>query len=300
MLQIRDLGKTFVGPVTALHGVTLDVPTGMFGLLGPNGSGKTTLMRILAGLLEPTTGSVLLDGDDISARPELVWPRLGYLPQSFGFYPDLSGDAMLRHMLTLKGVTHPGGTGVLAAELLERVNLSYAAKRPVRTYSGGMKQRLGIAQAIAGDPALLIVDEPTVGLDPEERLRLYRLLSELGETRTVILSTHLVDDVAVLCPRFAVIRQGRLLTTTSPGEAKAEIADSMFEGEVGRGDLVELATRFRVTQSHLVEGRNRVRVHAPDRVVPVGFTSVPPTLEDAYLLITTHEPVPAGHARDAA
>jgi ABC-type multidrug transport system ATPase subunit len=287
MLEIRDLGKTYDGPVTALHDVTLDVPTGMFGLLGPNGSGKTTLMRILAGLLEPTTGHVLLDGEDITARPERVWPRLGYLPQSFGFYPNLSGVAMLRHMLELKGVTHPHGLGALSAELLERVNLAYAADRPVRTYSGGMRQRLGIAQAIAGDPALLIVDEPTVGLDPEERLRLYRLLSELAETRTVILSTHLVEDVAVLCPRFAVIRRGRLLATTSPGEARAAIADSMFEGEVGRGELVELAARFRVTQAHLVEGRNRVRIHATDRIVPPGFASVPSTLEDAYLLITT-------------
>lgn len=300
MLEIRDLGKTFVGRVTALQGVTLDVPTGMFGLLGPNGAGKTTLMRILAGLLEPTTGRVLLDGDDITAHPELVWPRLGYLPQSFGFYPNLSGDSMLRHMLKLKGVTHPHGLPALTAELLERVNLGYAAARPVRTYSGGMKQRLGIAQAIAGDPALLIVDEPTVGLDPEERLRLYRLLSELGETRTVILSTHLVEDVAVLCPRFAVIRHGRLIATTSPAEARAAIAETMFEGEVARGELVELATRFRVTQAHLVEGRNRVRVHAADGVVPHGFIAVPATLEDAYLLITTTEPALPVPARDAA
>jgi len=206
MLTIRDLVKVYPGPVTALQGINLDVPPGMFGLLGPNGAGKTTLMRILAGLLEPTSGRVELDGRDVLAQPDALWSRLGYLPQEFGFYPHLTGEKMLAHLLDLKGVEAPGGRKSLVAELLERVNLTGAAKRKVRGYSGGMRQRLGIAQAIAGDPRLIIVDEPTAGLDPEERLRFYRLLAELAEDRIVLLSTHIVEDVAVLCPRFAVIR----------------------------------------------------------------------------------------------
>jgi ABC-type Na+ transport system ATPase subunit NatA len=176
MLSVRDLVKVYPGPVTALQGVQLDLSPGMFGLLGPNGAGKSTFMRILAGLLEPTSGTVTLDGVDIIARPEAVRAKLGYLPQEFGFYPHLTGEQMLLHLLRLKGVTAPGGINNLARELLERVNLSFAAKRRVKGYSGGMRQRLGIAQAIAGNPRLVIVDEPTAGLDPEERLRFYRLL----------------------------------------------------------------------------------------------------------------------------
>lgn len=286
MLEIRNLTKTYSGGVTALHGISLRMPVGMFGLLGPNGSGKTTLMRIVAGLLEPTAGQVLIDGEDVVGHPERVWPRLGYLPQSFGFYPGLTGRAMLAHMLRLKGVSSTHGVDALCDDLLERVNLTHAAKRPVKGYSGGMRQRLGIAQAIAGNPELLIVDEPTAGLDPEERARFYRLLSELAENRTVILSTHIVDDVAVLCPRFAVVRYGRLLATTTPTEARAAIAGTMFEGVVGRADLGAIADRYHVTQAFLVEGQNRVRLHAADGNVPPHFTAVAPTLEDAYHLLT--------------
>ncbi len=286
MLEIRKLTKIYASGVTALAGVSLEIPPGMFGLLGPNGSGKTTLMRILAGLLQPTAGEVLLDGADIARRPDLVWPQLGYLPQSFGFYPNLTGHAMLLHMLRLKGVTHVRGLDYLATELLARVNLTEAAHRLVKQYSGGMRQRLGIAQAIAGTPALLIVDEPTAGLDPEERLRFYRMLSELADSRTVVLSTHIVEDVAMLCPRFAVIRYGRLLATTTPTEARAGIAGTMYEGEVGRAELDGLERRWGITQAHLVEGRNRVRIHVPEGEPPAGFVPVSPTLEDAYMLLT--------------
>ena len=170
MLQIRDLVKIYPGPVAALKGVSLDIPQGLFGLLGPNGAGKSTLMNILSGLLEPTGGSVTLDGVDIVKDPRAVWSRLGYLPQDFGFYPSLNGAQMLDFLLRLKGVDAPQGRKKLVAELLERVNLTEAAKRKVKTYSGGMRQRLGIAQAIAGNPRLVIVDEPTAGLDPEGRM----------------------------------------------------------------------------------------------------------------------------------
>jgi ABC-type multidrug transport system ATPase subunit len=284
--------KVYPGPVTALQGISLDVPPGMFGLLGPNGAGKTTLMRILSGLLEPTSGQIALDGHDVLADPEWLWARLGYLPQDFGFYPHLTGEQMLTYLLKLKGVEAPGGLKVLCGELLDRVNLAYAAKRKVRTYSGGMRQRLGIAQAIAGDPRLIIVDEPTAGLDPEERLRFYRLLAELAADRTVLLSTHIVEDVAVLCPRFAVIRKGRLVAQTSPSEARAAIAGRIFEGRVAAEELEEIRRRLRVTQAVLVEGRNRVRIFEPEGQAPAGFEPVPATLEDAYLLLMQDAQVP--------
>jgi len=285
VLSIRGLTKIYPGPVTALNGIDLEVPAGMFGLLGPNGAGKSTLMKILAGLLEPTTGTVTLDGTDILREPESLWPRLGYLPQEFGFYPHLTGEAMLDHLLILKGVAAPGGRKQLVKELLGRVNLTFAARRAVKGYSGGMRQRLGIAQAIAGDPRLIIVDEPTAGLDPEERLRFYQLLSELATDRIVLLSTHIVEDVAVLCPRFAVIRDGRLLSLTTPGEARAAIAGHVYEGTVDVADLPRLRAERTVTQALLVEGRNRARIYDPAGAPPDGFTPVPVTLEDAYLVL---------------
>src|SRR4051794_25294514 len=263
MLTIRDLVKVYPGPVTALQGINLDVPPGMYGLLGPNGAGKSTLMKILAGLLEATSGAVALDGEDVLAKPERIRQRLGYLPQEFGFYPHLTGEKMLTYLLKLKGVEAPGGLKALVAELLARVNLSSAAKRRVKTYSGGMRQRLGIAQAIAGDPRLIIVDEPTAGLDPEERLRFYKILAELAADRIVLLSTHIVEDVAVLCPRFAVIRKGRLVAQTSPSEARQAIEGTVFEATVEADQLPGLRASHCVTQTLLVEGRNRVRVYEP-------------------------------------
>ena len=287
MLVLRNLVKVYPGPVTALQGIDLDVPEGMFGLLGPNGAGKSTLMRILAGLLEPTSGDVSLDGEDIVKHPEKVRARLGYLPQDFGFYPHLTGRAMLEHLLRLKGVQAPGGIKKLAGELLERVNLAFAADRKVKGYSGGMRQRLGIAQAIAGDPRLIIVDEPTAGLDPEERLRFYHLLAELAEGRIVLLSTHIVEDVSVLCRRFALIRGGRLVALTTPTEARAVLEGTVVEGSVEKSDLEKLRAQHQVIQAMLVEGKLRVRIHSIAGEAPAGFVSVKPTLEDAYLVLTS-------------
>ncbi|NBC16261.1 MAG: ATP-binding cassette domain-containing protein [Bacteroidetes bacterium] len=285
MLDIRNLVKVYPGPVAALQGIDLSIGRGMFGLLGPNGAGKTTLMRILAGLLEPTSGRVTLDGVDVTEAPELLWPRLGYLPQYFGFYPNLTGEAMLLHLLRLKGVDAPGGPKALCAELLERVNLTAAATRTVKGYSGGMRQRLGIAQALAGDPDLIIVDEPTAGLDPEERLRFYHLLAEMAADRIVLLSTHIVEDVAMLCPRFAVIREGRLLTTTSPAEARANLDGAVYEGQPASDAIDALAIAHTVIRRHLVEGRTLLRLHVPEGAPPPGFRPVAATLEDAYLLL---------------
>jgi ABC-type multidrug transport system ATPase subunit len=286
MLELKDLVKVYPGPVAALQGVTLEIPQGMFGLLGPNGAGKTTLMRIVAGLLEPTSGRVVLDGEDVTERPERVWARLGYLPQEFGFYPHLTGEAMLAHLLELKGVEAPGGLKKLVAELLDRVNLTFAAKRKVKAYSGGMRQRLGLAQAIAGNPRVIIVDEPTAGLDPEERFRFYRLLAELAADRIVILSTHIVEDVSVLCSRFAVIRGGRVVALTTPAEARALIHGRIYQGTADtHAHLDELTRTRRVTQSILVEGRNQVRVYEADGTPPTAFVAVEPNLEDAYFVL---------------
>jgi ABC-2 type transport system ATP-binding protein len=290
MLSVRNLVKVYPGPVTALQGVSLDIGTGMFGLLGPNGAGKSTFMRILAGVLEPTSGSVTLDGRDVLADPNSLWNVLGYLPQDFGFFPHLTGEAMLEYLLHLKGVGSGKEMKQLTASLLERVNLAYAAKRRVKDYSGGMRQRLGIAQAVAGNPRLIIVDEPTAGLDPEERHRFYRLLAELAEQRTVLLSTHIVEDVAVLCPRFAVIRNGQVVAETSPTEARRMLAGTIFEGAVAVADLDALQRTRRVTQAVLVEGRNRVRIHEPSREAPAGFEPAAPTLEDAYFVLMHGKP----------
>ena len=290
MLSVRNLVKVYPGPVTALQGVSLDIGTGMFGLLGPNGAGKSTFMRILAGVLEPTSGSVTLDGRDVLAEPSSLWSVLGYLPQDFGFFPHLTGQAMLEYLLELKGVTSGKESRNLAASLLERVNLAYAAKRKVKEYSGGMRQRLGIAQAVAGDPRLIIVDEPTAGLDPEERHRFYRILAELAEQRTVLLSTHIVEDVAVLCPRFAVIRNGQVVAETSPTEARRMLAGTIFEGAVAAAELEALQKAGKVTQAVLVEGRNRVRIHEPTRQAPQGFEPAIPTLEDAYFVLMRPAP----------
>lgn len=290
MLELRDLVKVYPGPVAALQGVTLSIPQGMFGLLGPNGAGKTTLMRIVAGLLEPTSGKVVLDGEDVTETPQRIWAGLGYLPQEFGFYPHLTGEAMLTHLLELKGIDAPGGKKALVAGLLERVNLSFAAKRKIKGYSGGMRQRLGLAQAIAGNPRLIIVDEPTAGLDPEERFRFYRLLAELAADRIVILSTHIVEDVSVLCSRFAVIRAGRVVALTTPAEARALISGRIFQGTAEtRERLDDLTASRRVTQAILVEGKNQVRVYEPSGLPPVGFAPVEPNLEDAYFVLMRGE-----------
>jgi ABC-2 type transport system ATP-binding protein len=282
MLVIRDLVKIYPGPVAALAGVSLELPNGMFGLLGPNGAGKSTLMKIVAGLLEPTAGSVTLDGEDVTAKPEHVWDKLGYLPQDFGFYPHLTAKAMLKHMLRLKGIRKPGR---VADDLLEKVNLAGVGKRKLSEFSGGMRQRLGIAQAIVGNPRLIIVDEPTAGLDPEERMRFYHLLAELAQDRIVLLSTHIVEDVAVLCPFFAVIREGLLIAQTTPQDAVGALEGTIYQGSVSDDSLGDLKGDFTVTQSLLFGGHNRVRVHSPSGDVPEGFECVTATLEDAYLVL---------------
>jgi len=290
MLTIEDLTKVYPGGIAALSQVDLEIPVGMFGLLGPNGAGKSTLMKVIAGLLEPTTGRVLLDGEDITATPAACWKKLGYLPQDFGLYPQLTGEEMLVYLLELKGID--GGTGVrkLAAALLDRVNLTHAAKRRVSDYSGGMRQRIGVAQAIAGDPRLIVVDEPTVGLDPSERSRFYRLLAELAQERIVILSTHIVEDVAVLCPRFALLRSGELVAQASPEQVQQALDGRIFQARIEPEELTAIEANHEVTQSFFVAGRHHLRIYEADGHAPEPFRAVSASLEDAYhLLLAGHE-----------
>ena len=263
MLEIRNLVKVYPGPVAALQGVSLEASRGMLGLLGPNGAGKTTLLRIVAGLLEPTSGAVLLDGEDVSGDPRRIRRHLGYLPQDFGFYPHLTGTAMLRFLLVLKGVSAPRGLKRLAAELLERVNLEDAAKRKVGTWSGGMRQRLGIAQALAGDPRIVVVDEPTAGLDPEERMRFYRLLAELGGgSPGAPFDPHRGGHLRPVSESGTLLTSGRDRGGHHPGAgARPPRRRSIFEGAVEKDRVWPISRRSvsETTQAVLIEGRNRVR-----------------------------------------
>lgn len=285
MLRIEQLTKMYPGGIAALKGIDLCIENGMFGLLGPNGAGKSTLMKIVAGVLEPSAGGVSLDDVDAVAKPEVIRARLGYLPQDFGLNPELTGEEMVMYLLRLKGLSSAKGLRHLTHALLDRVNLSDARHRRVSTYSGGMRQRVGIAQAIAGDPSIVIVDEPTVGLDPAERNRLYGLLAELATSRIVILSTHIVEDIAILCPRFAMLRSGELVADTSPKEALTPLQGGCFEGSVAGSEIAALHERHTVTRSFLVAGEHRVRIFAADKACPDGFAPAAPTLEDAYHLL---------------
>ena len=283
MLKIRGLRKTYGNRIQALKGIDLEVPVGMFGLLGPNGAGKTTLMKILATLLEPDEGAAELNGIDLVTQKGKARRALGYLPQEFGFYPSLTAEQTLDYFCKLKGVTDARERGALVGALLERVNLTSARGQRVGGYSGGMRQRLGIAQALIGQPQLIIVDEPTAGLDPEERVRFHNLLSETaGETAVVILSTHIVSDVSNLCGRMAVIRQGEILASVTPGEAVRQLDGSVWEASVPRETVAAFKSRFKVISAQTFDGRARLRVLAEGGAPGEEFSHAAPTLEDYY------------------
>lgn len=292
MLAIKNLKKTYPSGVQALKGLSLDVSPGMFGLLGPNGAGKTTLMKIVATLLEPDSGSVELNGLDLLARKSEVRQVLGYLPQEFGLYPTLTAEQMLDYFAKLKGVSDKKQRRQLTDALLERVNLSASRAERLGGFSGGMKQRLGIAQALIGEPEILIVDEPTAGLDPEERVRFHNLLSEMASNSSVvILSTHIVSDVSSLCSNMAVIRRGGILATGTPQQALDELKDSVWEATISRERVAALRSDVRVISSHLYGGQVRLRVLSRNERPGPEFVSVPPVLEDYYLsIINQSEP----------
>lgn len=279
-LTIRNLSKTYPNGVQALKGVSLDVPTGMFGLLGPNGAGKSTLMRTIATLQEPDEGSIHLGDLDVLRQKDEMRKVLGYLPQEFGVYPKISAEAMLSHLAVLKGVPRERRKGTVEA-LLHQVNLWDVRKRKLGTYSGGMKQRFGIAQALLGDPRVIIVDEPTAGLDPTERLRFHNLLAALGEHIVVVLSTHIVEDVSDLCPRMAIISKGEVLLTGSPAEAVEQLDGRIWKKVIERDRLDDYEREMRVISTHLWVGRTVIHVYADERP-EAGFEPSSPDLEDVY------------------
>jgi len=281
MLAIRDLSKTYANGVQALKGVSLQVPTGMFGLLGPNGAGKSTLMRTIATLQDPDSGTIALDGQDLLADKPATRRLLGYLPQEFGVYPKVSAEAMLDHFAVLKGLVARGERKAVVEGLLRQVNLWDVRKRKLGTFSGGMRQRFGIAQALLGNPKLIIVDEPTAGLDPEERNRFLNLLAEIGEKIVVILSTHIVEDVTDLCPRMAIIAQGQVLLSGEPNETIRGLAGRVWRREVAKTALDDYRSRLTVLSTRLVGGRTIIHALADARPED-GFETVAPDLEDVY------------------
>jgi ABC-type multidrug transport system ATPase subunit len=280
-LTIRHLSKTYPNGTQALKDVSLDIPPGMFGLLGRNGAGKSTLMRILATLQSPDQGSATLGDIDVIAEKDKVRQTLGYLPQSFGFHPRVSAERLLDHFAILKGLGEAGLRRDVVDSLLKRTNLWDVRRQKVGTFSGGMRQRFGVAVALLGNPKLIIVDEPTAGLDPEERVRFLNLLSEIGEDSVVILSTHIVEDVEELCSRLAIIDRGEILLTAEPSRAIAELRGKIWRRSVTRGELITLETQLNVISTKLLAGRTIVHVLA-DASPGAEFESVEPDMKDVY------------------
>jgi ABC-type multidrug transport system ATPase subunit len=284
MLKIKDLAKTYSSGVQALRGVNLELSAGVFGLLGPNGSGKTTLMKIVATLLEPDSGTIEMNGADLLRRKDHTRRMLGYLPQDFGIYPTLTAWQMLDYLAKLKGVTNKKERHDLVDALLEKVNLSSERDQRLEGFSGGMRQRFGIAQALIGEPELLIVDEPTAGLDPEERLRFHNLISETAsEKAVVILSTHIVSDVSNLCTSMAIIRKGEIVSSSTPGQAVDQLNESVWEATVPREKLAVFKSQFSVISARMFDGQARLRVISKGQRPSEEFTAATPALEDYYL-----------------
>jgi ABC-type multidrug transport system ATPase subunit len=281
MLSIRNLGHVYPGGTRALDDVSLEIPAGMFGLLGPNGAGKSTLMRCIAALQTPTSGAIDFDGIDVLAEPSRLRQTLGYLPQDFGVYPRVSALDLLDHLAVLKGLTDRAERRETVEALLNQVNLWAVRKKAVAGFSGGMRQRFGIAQALIGQPRLIIVDEPTAGLDPEERNRFLNLLAEIGERVVVILSTHIVEDVADLCPRMAVLAGGRLLREGSPASLVMELEGRVWRKVVDKADLPGLAEIAPVISTRLSAGKTVAHLLSDASPGP-GFETIQGGLEDVY------------------
>jgi len=280
-LRISGLSKTYPNGVAALSGVSLAIPPGMFGLLGPNGAGKSTLMRTLATLQQADSGSARLGEIDVLRDKDAVRRTLGYLPQDFGVYPKVSAETLLDHLARLKGIADRRQRREVVATLLKQTNLYDVRSKPLGGFSGGMRQRFGIAQALIGDPRLVIVDEPTAGLDPEERVRFHNLLADIGDNVIVILSTHIVSDGSDLCARMAIIDRGRLLLTGDPVALTAALDGRVWQKSIARAELDAVKAAHPVISSRLLAGRTLVNVVA-DAAPGDGFVPIAPTLEDVY------------------
>jgi len=289
MLSIKQLNKTYANGVKAINDVSLEIPNGMFGLLGPNGAGKSSLMRTIATLQDPDSGSIHFDGLDVLKDKAGLRRQLGYLPQDFGVYPKVSAETLLNHFAVLKGLTEKGPRKEAVEALLQQTNLWEARKRNLGTYSGGMRQRFGIAQALLGAPRLVIVDEPTAGLDPDERNRFLNLLAKIGEQVVVILSTHIVDDVTDLCPRMAMIVKGQVLVQGEPQAAIDTLHGKVWRRSVTTEELAQYQQTLNVLSTRLVGGKPQINVYA-DSQPDSGFVQIAADLEDVYFL----------HVRNAA
>ena len=281
MLELQNVHHIYDNGTRALDDVTLRIPTGMYGLLGPNGAGKSTMMRTIATLQTPTSGSIRFGDIDVVAEPDLLRRTLGYLPQDFGVYPRISAEDMLDHMAALKGIASAADRRTTVETLLHQVNLWPVRKKALAGFSGGMRQRFGIAQALIGNPQLIIVDEPTAGLDPEERNRFLNLLAEIGENVVVILSTHIVEDVADLCPRMAVLALGRIQLEGAPLELIDATRGRIWKKLIERAQLDEIQERYQLISTRLLSGRTLVHVLS-DTDPGDGFAAVQGDLEDVY------------------
>ncbi|MGB8890401.1 MAG: ABC transporter ATP-binding protein [Candidatus Korobacteraceae bacterium] len=280
-LQIENLSKRYPNGTQALQNVSLAIPLGMFGLLGPNGAGKSTLMRTLATLQEADSGNAQLGGIDLLRQKDEVRRLLGYLPQEFGLYPKVTAEKLLSHFASLKGIENSKERADVVQALLRQTNLWDHRNKPLGSFSGGMKQRFGIAQALLGNPRLIIVDEPTAGLDPEERVRFHNLLSAIGENVIVILSTHIVSDVSDLCSNMAIIHEGRVRVVGDPTALVAELNGRVWRKAISRAEVTDYQQRLRVISMHLFAGRTMLRV-LQDEQPEAGFELMSPDLEDLY------------------
>ncbi|MCP4047728.1 MAG: ABC transporter ATP-binding protein [Gammaproteobacteria bacterium] len=281
MLTITNLDKTYANGVHALDNVSLEIPNGMFGLLGPNGAGKSTLMRTIATLQPVDSGSIKFGAIDVLEQPDEIRRTLGYLPQDFGVYPRISAEAMLDHMAILKGIMNAKERKELVAYLLVQTNLDKVRKKALTSFSGGMRQRFGIAQALIGDPKLMIVDEPTAGLDPEERNRFHNLLAEIGESVVVILSTHIVEDVSDLCPNMAIMADGRIVASGQPADLTASLTGKIWSKTVSKEDVSQYRHNHDLISTRLYAGQTVLHIY--DENDPGnGFVPVEPGLEDVY------------------
>jgi ABC-type multidrug transport system ATPase subunit len=281
MLHIQNLTHRYPNGVIALDGVSLEIGTGMFGLLGPNGAGKSTLMRVIATLQTPTSGSVRFGDIDVIKQPELLRRTLGYLPQDFGVYPRVTAESMLDHLAVLKGIVNPKERREAVHGLLNQVNLWSVRKKAIAGFSGGMRQRFGIAQALLGQPKLIIVDEPTAGLDPEERNRFLNLLAAIGEDVVVILSTHIVEDVAQLCRNMAILAGGKVVQQGAPETLRQSLQGKVWRATVAREALEDAKQRHQVISERLFAGRTIIHVYANSQPGP-DFAPVEGGLEDVY------------------
>ena len=292
-LTIKDLTKTYPNGVKALNGINLEITNGMFGLLGANGAGKSSLMRTIASLQEPSSGSILFNETDIVKEPNEVRKQLGYLPQEFGVYPKISAEKLLNHMAILKGILNNKERKEQVTALLQQVNLYQHRKKAVYTFSGGMRQRFGIAQALLANPQIIIVDEPTAGLDPEESNRFLNLLSEIGESVIVILSTHIVEDVRNLCPKMAILSNGEIISEGNPTELVASIDGNIWTKIIQKVDVEIYKKAFNVISTKLVAGETQIRVISEQKP-EAGFDVITPNLEDYYFATLFNQTIKKG------